>query len=182
MKHTAVLALESEAQGRKPAGSSPEGEDELPPLRGLRALPSWPALSLGTVIGRTDEGGWRVTVGAHEAVASLDAAVDPALIAACAEKRSRVLLSAEPGAPGAAGSPLVIVGALMTERALTIDRAGHLRADVERISLTARADVLIRNSHTFLRLKGEDVELYGRQIVSRAREVCRILGRLVKIN
>ena len=166
-------------------GRHPEAPD-LPEPAGLAAS----ALTLGRI--QAEEPPlWRVaSVGAATptALATLDVSVDPALIRLCLAKGTPVLLMQATSHQRRgerdlqAASSLVIVGALVTERPVSVDRAGVLEADAEQIRLSARGDVLIRSAGSFLRMKSEDVELYGKQVISRAREICRVLGRLVKIN
>jgi hypothetical protein len=110
-------------------------------------------------------------VGGAERLLAADASVDPALLREAAATSARVVLD------GA-----VIVGVLATRRALTIDREGAVEAHVRRFALTATDEALLSGPDAFVRLKLGDVELYGRRVVSRARELCRVLGRMVKIN
>jgi hypothetical protein len=114
-------------------------------------------------------------VGAREEDASLDPSVDPLLVQECLVARTRVVVERVKGAA-------IIVGALSTQRPVVIDRQGHLEARAKRISLTGDEEVLLRAAGAFVHLRSEDVELYGKRVIGRARELCRILGRMVKIN
>jgi hypothetical protein len=129
-----------------------------------------PAVGLGVVLGEED-GRWRARVGGAERLLDADASVDPALLREAAATGARVVLD------GA-----VIVGVLATRRALTIDPQGAVEAHVRRFALTAADEALLAGPGAFVRLKLDDVELYGRRVISRARELCRVLGRMVKIN
>jgi hypothetical protein len=134
-----------------------------------------PGIGLGLIVGEAD-GRWRTRVGGRERLLDADPSVDPALLREAAASGARVVLEAsEEGAP-------VIVGVLATRRALTVDRTGAVEAEVRRLALTATEEALLRGPDAFVRLKLDEVELYGRRVVSRARELCRIMGRLVKIN
>jgi hypothetical protein len=134
------------------------------------------ALSLGVMVAAGPDGRWRVRAGGAELVAEADRAIDPALLREAIATGARVVLEAAPGAPP------VIAGVLATARALTIDRTGAVEAEVRRLALTATEEALLRGPGAFVRLKVDEVELYGKRVVSRARELCRILGRMVKIN
>jgi len=139
-------------------------------------LPAPAALALGVVVAAAPDGRWRVRAGGAEVTAEADPAIDPALLAEAVASGARVVL--ETGA----GAPPVIAGVLATSRALTIDRSGAVEATVRRLALTATEEALLRGPGAFVRLKVDEVELYGKRVVSRARELCRLLGRMVKIN
>jgi hypothetical protein len=61
--------------------------------------------------------GWRVRAGGAEALATVDASVDVALVEAAQASGARVVLEL--------GEAPVIVGALQTARALTVGRDGR---------------------------------------------------------
>src|SRR5215471_10505978 len=132
-------------------------------------------VALGLVVGELD-GRWRTRVGGVEQLVDADPAVDPLLVREAAATGARVVLDAPPDGPA------VIVGVIATRRALTVDRDGAVDARVRRFTLTATEEALLAGPGAFVRLKLDDVELYGRRVVSRARELCRVLGRMVKIN
>src|SRR5262245_36205501 len=134
-----------------------------------------PAVALGVLLAEAD-GRWRVRLGAGERMVDADPTVDPALLREAMASGARVVLDAsDPDAP-------VVVGALVTARALTVDRSGAVDAQVRRFAITASEETLLRAAGAFVRVAREDVELYGLRVVSRARELCRVLGRMVKIN
>jgi hypothetical protein len=131
------------------------------------------AVLLATVVAEAATG-WRVRIGSREQVLPLDASVDPALIREALEDGARVLVESSE-AP-------VIVGVVQTSRALRVDRQGEVKAQVERFSLHARQGATLKTSSAFLRVKGAEVELYGRQVLTRAREVAKILARMISLN
>jgi hypothetical protein len=135
-----------------------------------------PALGLAVVLAPESDGRWRVCAGGAELIATADAAIDPALLREAIATGARVVLETPDG--GAA----VIAGVLATARALTIDRTGAVEAEVRRLALTATEEALLRGPGAFVRLKLDEVEMYGRRVVSRARDLYRVLGRMVKIN
>ncbi len=143
------------------------------PAHETRIVHKRPPIWLGKLV-KEDEGGWRVRAGGEEWVLPLDPAVDPALIAEACAEGIRVLVDAE-GAPA-------IVGIVQTSRALRIDRRGAVDAQVERFSIHARKEAVLKTFSSFIQLKGGEVELYGTRILSRAREAAKILARMIHLN
>lgn len=158
------------------------------------ATDAGPSIALGVVVGQqpgaTEEreeatgGLWQVRLGGRTGASAsadlrpcaADASVDPALLREAIATGARVVLDRDES------GEMTIVGVLATRRALTIDRTGAVEADVRRFSITAAEEALLRASGAFLQIKLDDVELYGKRVVSRARELYRVLGRMVKIN
>jgi hypothetical protein len=132
-------------------------------------------ISLATVMSRADDR-WRVGAAGGSRVIAADPSVDPALLEACVASGGHVVID-EAGAAGPR-----IVGALATAPALTIDRAGNVDARVKRFRITASDEALLRTLSSFLRVKGDDVEIFGQDVVTRARELCRLFGRMIKLN
>jgi hypothetical protein len=130
--------------------------------------------ALGVVEGRAGEGQWRVRVGTSVHAMACDPSVDPRVVDEAAASGARVVvdLGAEP----------VIVGALVTARPVTVDRDGVLALEVRRFVVTAAEEAMIRTRSAFVQVKGADVESYGNRVVSRARELLKVLGRNVRIN
>ena len=87
---------------------------------------------------------------------------------------SRVLVEAGP-------SP-VVVGVVQTSRALRVNRQGAVDATVERFQVQARQSATLKTASAFLQVKGAEVELYGTRILTRAREVAKILARMINLN
>jgi hypothetical protein len=131
-------------------------------------------LQLAVVLGREGEG-WRVRIGATERVVALDPNVDPSLLESAAQSGTRVVLDA-------AGDAFVIVGMLVTSRALTVDKAGDVDAKVRSFRISADDEVTIKIPRAFIRMRGEQLETYGQQILTRARGVLRLLGVAIKLN
>lgn len=133
-------------------------------------------LSLARLLGPAPEGGWRVA--AHGAERTVQAAedVDPQLLAEVAERGGRVLLEANgQEAPR-------IAGVVQVRRALEIDANGDVVASIRSLDLRATKDLLLTTGKAMLWVKREDVELYGREVVTKAREVAKILGRMIALN
>jgi len=131
------------------------------------------AVLLATVLAEEPQG-WRVKIGAREHVLPLDPSVDPALVREALEEGARVLVESS-------DSP-VVVGVVQTSRALRVDRQGSVKAVVEHFSLHARMGATVKTSAAFLRVKGAEVELYGHQVLTRARGVAKILARMISLN
>jgi len=131
-------------------------------------------VALGVVEGRAGDGQWRVRVGTSVHAMACDPSVDPRVVDEAAASGARVVvdLGAEP----------VIVGALVTARPVTVGRDGVLALEVKRFVVTAAEEAMIRTQSAFVQVKGADVESYGNRVVSRARELLKVLGRNVRIN
>ncbi len=142
---------------------------ERPPAR---AAEQHPSLTLGVVVA-VEAGRALVRSGTLERRCAVDPSVDPALLAEAARTGARVV--------GALAEPPVVVGALSTHRTLAIDAAGGVDVALERFRVTA-PDLQLRSTGAFVRVAGEQVELYGTRVVGRARELVKLLGRMVKLN
>ncbi|MFN0062277.1 MAG: hypothetical protein ACKVPX_07150, partial [Myxococcaceae bacterium] len=101
--------------------------------------------------------------------------LDPALLEDALARHARVVVDASVAPP-------VIAGLLMTQRTIVVDAAGGVDAELQHFRVTAREDAMLRTDRAFVRLTSAGVEMLGNRIVVRAREVAKILGRLVKLN
>jgi hypothetical protein len=54
--------------------------------------------------------------------------------------------------------------------------------DVKRFVVTAAEEAMLRTRAAFVQVRGADVETFGDRVVSRARELLKVLGRNVRIN
>jgi hypothetical protein len=130
-------------------------------------------LALAVVVGLEGDT-WRVRLGGVERLAESDAAVDPGLLREAAASGARVVVEWRGGEP-------MIVGALATTRVLTI-RDDAVEASVKHFRIRARDEVTLKTAGAFVQIKGSEVELYGQRILSRARELSRMIGRMIKLN
>jgi hypothetical protein len=130
-------------------------------------------VALGRLVAREGEG-WRVAVGRGTVLAARDPSVDDALLADCAARGARVVLDLD--------GPAAIVGALATARPLTVDAQGDVRAKVRVFEVAAEEEATLRTDRAFVQVRGADVETFGRNVITRARELAKLLGRMVKIN
>ncbi|HEY1908077.1 MAG TPA: hypothetical protein VGG91_18660 [Myxococcaceae bacterium] len=130
-------------------------------------------IRLAIVVGREGER-FRVRAGRWERLAACDPSVDPALVEAARASGARVVLEEGP-AP-------VIVGALATRRAVEVGPDDEVRLSVKRFAVEAAEEVVLRTRSAFLRAKGDEVELFGGRILSRARELARVLARAIQLN
>jgi hypothetical protein len=117
---------------------------------------------------------WRVRIGAHERELEAADDVDPALLRDVAERGGRVLVDA--------GPPALIAGVLQTSRSISIDRNGEVDAKVNRFQIHARDEAVLRTDEAYARVRDGDIQLAGRKLVLRAREIAKILGRMISLN
>jgi len=150
--------------------------------RRLRALqggapaesaPAAGGIRLAAVVGREGDL-FRVRAGRWERLAACDSSVDPALVEAAIVSGARVVLEEQP-AP-------VIVGALATRRAVEVGPGEEVHLSVKRFVVEATEEALLRTRSAFLRVKDDEVELFGGRILSRARELARVLARAIQLN
>ncbi|HJL19798.1 MAG TPA: hypothetical protein RMH99_29310 [Sandaracinaceae bacterium LLY-WYZ-13_1] len=128
---------------------------------------------LGRLLERLDGGRWRVDLGAVERALPVDEAVDPALLDEAAAQGARVLVD---------GSAPSIVGVVATRRGLTIDREGRLRERLRSVELEASEQVLFKVPGAFVRAKAREVEVYGDRVLTRARDLAKVLAAMIKLN
>jgi hypothetical protein len=131
-------------------------------------------VTIGTVLGSEGER-WRVRTAAGEQLVPLDCSVDPLLVEEARASGSRVLLEGGPRG-------LTLVGLVQTSRALRIDPQGVVEAQVERLSIQARQEAVLKTFSAFLKLRGGDVELRGVRTLLRAREMAKVLARIISLN
>jgi len=149
------------------------GPEAASPAPAPRVVYLEPAVQLGRVTGR--EGAlWRVAVGARERLLPLDPSVDPALVEQAWRTGARVVVDA-------AGEPCV-AGVLLVQRALTVTREGDVEARVRRFRVRAEDEAVLATARSFVRVVGDEAEIYGQRVIARAREVAKILGRLIALN
>lgn len=131
-------------------------------------------LALAPLLGRRGER-WGVLIGGGERELPAASDVDPALLEAIAARGGRVLVETVNGAAQ-------IAGGVQTRRALEIDEEGAVDAQVTSFRVRAKRELLLTTERAFVWVKGQDVELYGKEILTRAKEVAKILGRLISLN
>lgn len=119
--------------------------------------------------------GWLIRLGALEQLASIDPAVDPALLGEAYQAGARVLVEVDQGAP-------TVVGVVQTSRTLRIDRTGRVEAQVEKLTIQARTEVVLKTFAASLQLKADEVEVRGVRVLLRAREVAKVLARMISLN
>jgi hypothetical protein len=150
--------------------------------RRLRALqggvpaevaPAAGGIRLALVVGREGER-FRVRAGRWEQLAACDPSVDPALVEAARASGARVVLEE--------GPVPIIVGALATRRTVEVGPGDEVHLSVKRFAVEAAEEAVLRTRSAFLRVKGDEVELFGGRILSRARELARVLARAIQLN
>lgn len=140
------------------------------------ALPADAGAALGRLVGRAEGGGYLIDVGGRQRVADADDDVDPALLAQVLARRGRVVVHVDAGAVRP-----VIVGVLQTSRTLEIGRDGRLIAELDELALTARR-ILLRAPRTFVQLADGGIELFGDNVLTRARALAKTLAAMIKFN
>jgi len=133
-----------------------------------------PPLQLARLLGEV-EGGWNIEIGGGERRVEASADVDPALLREVAARKGRVLVETSEGAPK-------IAGVLQVRRALEIDASGDVEATVRSMRVRAKREIQLTTERALIWIKGEDIEIYGKEVLTRAREVAKILGRLISLN
>lgn len=131
------------------------------------------AIALARVVGR-DGDRFRVRIGGDERTAECDPCVDPALVEGAIASGARVVVEDGPGP--------VIVGALVVARPVTVNAQEEVNVSVKRFVVAAEEEATLRTHSAFLQVKGDEVEIFARRILSRARELARILARAIQLN
>lgn len=129
-------------------------------------------IAIATVVAREGDR-FRIQCGRRERIASCDSSVDPAVVEEAISSGARVVVEW--------GSEPAIVGALVTARAVRIERDGDVRLCAKRFRVSAE-EAIVQTPSAFLSLKGDEVEIFARRILSRARELARILARAIQLN
>ncbi len=147
---------------------------EAPVETGTRTGAVQGAVALGALVAPVGDGRWRVRVGGVEREAAVDASVDPALLDDAAAQGARALLDA--------GEGLVIVGVVLTARPVSHARDGSVTVRAPRVVVEAASEALVKTPWSFLRLNQSEVEIAGVKVLTRAREVAKILARVIALN
>lgn len=129
---------------------------------------------LGRLEERLEGGRWRARVGAVSRELAVDPAVDPALLEEALELGARVIVETEP-------EPTV-VGVVAVRRALAVQPDGSVQAKVRALKVEAEDEILLKVPGAFLRTKAREVEVYGDRVVTRARNLAKILAAMIKLN
>lgn len=132
-----------------------------------------PAVALGVLVAR--EGVlWRVRVGAAERALAVDPGVDPTLLDEACATGARVLIDGT--------GEGTVVGVVMTARPVTYGRDGAVSVEASRVTVEARESVLLKTPWSFVQLRQGEAELYGNKVLLRAREVAKVLARMIALN
>lgn len=130
-------------------------------------------LVLAFLTQRRDGGGWMARIAGQDTQVAVDPSVDPALLDDCLARGARVVVEGS--------APPTVVGTLATARAVTVDEHGDVHIKARRFTVAAD-DLLLAAAGAFVQVKLDEVEIYGRRVAARAREVARLLGRMIKLN
>ncbi len=128
---------------------------------------------LGKLVAR-EEGGWLARIGGVERVMPAEDQVDQVLLEEAMERGARVIIDQ--------GEEPVIVGVVATQRTLVIDEGGSVDAEVERFVISARREVLLKTPGAFVRAKRREIEVYGDKVLTRGRELAKVLAAMIELN
>ena len=128
---------------------------------------------LGTLLAKEGEG-WLTRFGGTARVLRADTCVDPALLDDALRRGVRVLVEQ--------GGETSIAGVVATQRSLVIDRDGCVDAEVERFEVSARQEVLLKTPGAFLRARRRDIEVFGDKVLTRGRELAKIIAAMIELN
>lgn len=145
--------------------------DEVP-SESARVVYTLPPVSIGVVTSRQGREA-TVKVGSRECTLQIDATVTTGLVDLAIEDGRRVIIDP---------STHTLCGVLQTSEALSIDRDGAVKADVQRFEIHAVEYARMQTAHSFLQLDDDRVEVFARETLLRARGTLRALARLIKLN
>jgi hypothetical protein len=141
-----------------------------------RAPALQPGLAVARVV-RSDEARVEIELAGARRVAAVDASVHPSVVDGARRRGEVVLVALDAG-----GAP-TIVGALRTQPAPGLDAMDTIRLEARRIELVGGDEVQIRSGIAALAVRAlGEVETYADRIVSRAEEVQKIIGRMLRLN
>jgi hypothetical protein len=55
-------------------------------------------------------------------------------------------------------------------------------AEVERFEVSARQEVLLKTPGAFLRARRRDIEVFGDKVLTRGRELAKIIAAMIELN
>jgi hypothetical protein len=119
-----------------------------------------------------------VVVGAETVVARLSPVLDAAVLVTALERGEPVLVQRAPS------GEVMVMGALRTQATPGVDAMEEVAIEADRIHLRGRKEVALSTSgvaQMALRAAGE-IETYASRIVSRAEELHKIVGRMLRLN
>lgn len=150
-----------------------ESQGETPPDESPRVVFVQAPVLLGRLIRREDDQ-WIALIGGAERVIRADSSVDPALLEDAMERGVKVIIdqSEEP----------LIAGVVATQRSLVVDRDGAVDAEVEHFKVSARREVLLKTPGAFIRARRAELEVFGDKVLTRGREVAKILAAMIELN
>lgn len=157
-------------------GEAIQAERAVQGAERTRVVYTQPPLQLARLIAE-EEGGFRVELGGGQHVLPAASDVDPALLREVVARQGRVLVETH-----ASDGSALIAGVVQVRRTLEIDEHGDVVASLRSLRLKARQEIQLTTERALVWIKGEDVELYGKEVLTRAREVAKILGRLISLN
>lgn len=180
-------------RGDQPSGSD-EVEDVPPDAAGTSELEAIAAASARTVTAspaaspvatqplslarasRIVDGGVEVDGPGGPVVAAIDRSVHPDVVAAACERREMLLVTID-------REELTVVGALRTQPTPGVDPMDTIRLEARRVEIVGGESIEVRSGMAALAVRAVgEIETYADRIVSRAEEVQKIIGRMLRLN
>lgn len=167
------------AEGELPAGITSILDVDASTASSARGVPAtaMPQLGLAFVL---DVRGAEVDlrVGAASVVGEVSPVVHASVLRTAMERGEPVLVERAPS------GALTVVGALRTQPTPGVDAMEEIELEADRIHLRGRKEITLSTSgvaQMALRAAGE-IETYASRIVSRAEELHKIVGRMLRLN
>ena len=144
------------------------------PVERTKVVYTQPPISLAPLLSESQDE-WHIELAGVERSVSCAPDVDRALLREVVARKGRVLIEIVDGEPR-------IAGVLQTRRGLEVDQNGDVLAELRSLRVKVTEEIQLSTARAFIALKRDDIEIYGKEVLTRAREVAKILGRLISLN
>jgi hypothetical protein len=163
----AAMPRPAAKRSKKSPVSSPAAVRQLP---AATALGVWPLLEVA------DDGGAVLLVDGARLAASVDPAVDVAVLRTAARRGERVVAQRE-------GGVWLVVGALRVSATPGVDEMDEVVVRGNRVYLEGTHEISVRSGAASLVLRAQGyVETMASDITTRARAVHKLVGRVLRLN
>jgi hypothetical protein len=160
-------------------GASSAGDDGVAPVSsttGVRRPAAAPGIVAAVLVAFDGKSTASLQIGGETIEAAVDAAVDPAVLRTALARRERVIAQQE-------GDGWVVVGALRTAATPGVDEGDEFAIKARRVRIEAAHELSVVSgaASVVLRAYGQ-VETLAQDITSRASQVHKIIGRMIRLN
>ena len=125
---------------------------------------------------RVVDGGVEVEGPAGPVLVPIDRSVHPDVVATACERGEMLLVAT-------LADGLTVVGALRTQPTPGVDAMDTIRLEARRVEIVGGESVEVRSGMAALAVRAVgEIETYADRIVSRAEEVQKIIGRMLRLN